>query len=97
MLGNGPGLLSLEAAVMPTAGNLVTKVLSDEPSREAAEEYMVEGADRAEQMVVTYRVALHEIADLLCEQDEVEGERIREVVARHADVSERRGPVRIKA
>ena len=32
-LGNGPGLLSLEAASMPTAANLVAKVLSDEPSR----------------------------------------------------------------
>jgi hypothetical protein len=48
-------------------------------------------------MVTRYRVALNEIADLLCEHDEVEGERIREVVARHTDISERRGPVRIKA
>jgi len=97
MLGNGPGLLSLEAAVMPTAGNLVAKVLADEPTREAAEAYMTEGAERADTMVARYRVALHEIADLLCAQDEVEGERIREIVARHADVDERRGPVRIKA
>ncbi len=96
-LGSGPGLLSLEAASMPTAANLVAKVLSDDPSRAAAEAYMVEGAQRAEQMVTTYRVALHEIADLLCEQDEVKGELIRDVVARHTDVSERRGPVRIKA
>ena len=58
---------------------------------------MAEGADRAEQMVTAYRTALHEIADLLCEQDEVEGARIRDIVARHTDVSERRGPVRIKA
>ncbi len=58
---------------------------------------MVEGADRAAQMVSDHRVALHEIADLLCAQDEVKGEQIRELVARHTDVTERRGPVRIKA
>jgi ATP-dependent Zn protease len=95
-LGNGPGLMSLEAASMPTAANLVAKVLSDDASRAAAEAYMVEGAERAERMVTEHRVALHEIADLLCEQDEVKGEQIRDIVARHADVSERRGPVRIK-
>ena len=95
-LGNGPGLLSLEAAASHAAGNLVAKVMADEPSRAAAEEYMAEGAERAELMVTRYRVALNEIADLLCEHDEVEGERIREVVARHTDITERRGPVRIK-
>ncbi len=52
-LGNGPGLLSLEAASMPTAANLVAKVLSDEPSRQAAEEMMAEGAERAAWMVST--------------------------------------------
>jgi cell division protease FtsH len=95
-LGNGPGLLSLEAAGMPTASNLVAKVLSDEPSRAAAEAYMVEGAERAAFMVETYRTALHEIADLLCEHDEVGGEQIVDIVANHADVTERRGPIRIK-
>jgi len=96
-LGNGPGLLSLEAAATPTAANLVAKVLADETYRQAAEAYMVEGAERADLLVNTYRTALHEIADILCEHDEVEGERIIEIVARHTDVSERRGPVRIKA
>ena len=95
-LGNGPGLLSLEAAAMPTAANLVAKVLADEPSRDAAEAYMAEGAKRAAWMVETYREALHQIADMLCEHDEVEGTRIRDIVARHTDVTERRGAVRIK-
>lgn len=96
-LGNGPGLLSLEAAAIPTAANLVAKVLSDEPSREAAEAFMVEGAERAAVMVETYRTALLAIADLLCENDEVPGAHIVDIVAQHADISERRGPVRIKA
>ncbi len=93
-LGNGPGLLSLEAAAMPTAANLVAKVLSDEPSRAAAEAYMTEGADRAAEMVRSYRGALLEIADGLCADDELAGDTIKEIVARYAVISERRGPVR---
>lgn len=95
-LGNGPGLLSLDAAAMPTAANIVAKVLADEQSREAAEEYMVEGAERASLMVEKYRDALYGIADALCENDEVEGDQIRGIVAAYVDISERRGPVRIK-
>ncbi len=96
-LGNGPGLLSLEAAAMPTAANLVAKVLADEDSRRAAEEIMSEGERRAAEMVDRYREALLRIADVLCENDEVDGDRIRSIVAEYTDITERRGPVRIKA
>ncbi|MEL6893697.1 MAG: AAA family ATPase [Actinomycetota bacterium] len=96
-LGNGPGLLSLESAAMPTAANLVAKVLADEPSRAAAEEMMSEGERRAADMVERYRDALYEIADALCENDEVEGDQIRSIVAEYTDITERRGPVRIKS
>ena len=94
-LGNGPGLLSLEAASMPTAANLVAKVLSDEPSREAAEAYMTEGAERAAWMVSQYKQALYDIADGLCENDELDGETIKAIVRSYADITERRGPIRI--
>jgi ATP-dependent Zn protease len=94
-LGQGPGLLSLEAAAIPTAANLVAKVLSDEPSRQAAEALMVEGSDRAAMMVSKYRDALLRIADALCESDELEGDQIKSIVAEYTDVTERRGPVRI--
>jgi ATP-dependent Zn protease len=94
-LGNGPGLLSLDSAGVPTAGNLVAKVLSDEPSREAAEALMTEGAERAALMTSKYRDALLRIADGLCESDELEGDQIKAIVAEYADVTERRGPVRI--
>jgi cell division protease FtsH len=94
-LGNGPGLLSLEAAAMPTAANLVAKVLADDASREAAEGLMTEGANRAAEMVSTHRQALLEIADGLCIDDELEGQTIKEIVAKYADISERRGPIRI--
>ena len=95
-LGNGPGLLSLEAASMPTAANLVAKVLSDEPSREAAEALMREGADRAALMVSTYRPALYDIADGLCASDELDGDTVRSIVAKYTDITERRGPIRHK-
>ena len=94
-LGNGPGLLSLDAAAVPMAANLVAKVLSDDPSRAAAEAILAEGADRAALMTSTYRDALLRIADGLCESDELEGDQIKSIVAEYADVSERRGPVRI--
>ncbi len=94
-LGNGPGLLSLDSAGVPTAGNLVAKVLSDESSREAAEALMTEGAERAALMTSKYRDALLRIADGLCESDELEGDQIKAIVAEYADVTERRGPVRI--
>jgi len=94
-LGNGPGLLSLEAASMPTAANLVAKVLSDEPSRQAAEELMSEGAARAAWMVSHYRQALYDIADGLCETDELDGDTIKAIVRTYADITERRGPIRI--
>jgi cell division protease FtsH len=94
-LGHGPGLLSLEAASMPTAANLVAKVLSDEPSRAAAEALMAEGADRAAWMVSTYREALYGIADGLCACDELDGDAVRAIVESYTDITERRGPVRI--
>jgi hypothetical protein len=46
-------------------------------------------------MVSTYRQALLEIADGLCVNDELEGRTIKEIVAKYADITERRGPVRI--
>ena len=93
-LGNGPGLLSLEAAAMPTAANLVAKVLADEASREIAEGFMTEGADLAAEMVKNHRGALLEIADGLCLNDELLGQEIKDIVAKYADITERRGPVR---
>ncbi len=95
-LGNGPGLLSLEAAAIPTAGNLVAKVLSDDPSREAAEAIVTEAAEKASMMTAKYRDALLRIADALCESDEIDGDQVKAIVADYTDITERRGPVRIK-
>jgi cell division protease FtsH len=81
-LGHGPGLLSLEAAALPSAGNLVAKVLADEPSRAAADRILDECASQAAGMVSVHRDALLAIADGLCEQDELTGAQVVEIVRR---------------
>ena len=89
------GFIGLGIMGSGMAANLVAKVLSDDPSRRAADAMMDEGADRAATMVSTYREALLRIADGLCEHDELEGAQIKEIVAEYTDITERRGPVRI--
>jgi len=80
-LGAGDSLLSLEAAAMPGGGNLVAKVLADEPSRTKAEAILAAAADRASCMVLEHRSALVAIADALCEHDELSGTEVRRLVA----------------
>ena len=63
MLGAGDSLLSLEAAQLPGAGNLVAKVLHDEKARARADEFMNTAADRAACMVLEHRRALLAVAD----------------------------------
>lgn len=80
-LGAAGSLLSLDAAAMPAGGNLVAKVLADEPTRAKAEALLAAAADRAACMVLEYRVALLGIADALCAHDEVSGIEIGSIVA----------------
>jgi cell division protease FtsH len=79
-LGAVDTLLSLEAAVMPGAGNLVAKVLADEPSRQKVENILESAADRVACMVLEHRAALVGIADALCVNDELNGEEISRIV-----------------
>ncbi len=81
MLGAGGSLLSLEAASLAGAGNLVAKVLHDEQSRARADELMHRAADRAACTVLEHRRALIALADALCEQDEVSGDDVHAIVA----------------
>ena len=78
-LGACDSLISLEAATMP-GGNLVAKVLADEPSRTKAEALLATAADRAACMVLEYREALMSIAAALCEHDELDGSQINHIV-----------------
>jgi cell division protease FtsH len=81
MLGAGGSLLSLEAAQLAGAGNLVAKVMHDEKSRAKADELMHRAADRAACTVLEHRRALISLADALCEQDELSGDEVHAIVA----------------
>jgi ATP-dependent Zn protease len=81
MFGAGGSLLSLEAAQLGGASNLVAKVLHDEPSRAKADELMNKAADRAACTVLEHRRALIALADALCEQDELSGDEVHAIVA----------------
>ncbi|MCU1366549.1 MAG: peptidase family protein [Ilumatobacteraceae bacterium] len=78
-LGAGDSLISLEAAAIP--GNLVAKVVSDEPSRRKVESILGAAADHAACMVLENRVALINLARALLERDELNGSEVHRIVA----------------
>ena len=80
-LGASDSLISLDAAAMPGGGNLVAKVLADEPSRAKVETMLATAADRAACMVLEYREALLSIAASLCVHDELDGAEISRIVS----------------
>jgi len=81
MLGASSSLLSLEAAQMMGADNLVAKVLHDEVAREKADQLMNAAADRAACTLLEHRRALLALADALCDQDELNGDQVHAIVA----------------
>ena len=81
MLGASSSLLSLEAADMAGAHNLVAKVLHDEVAREKADQLMNAAADRAACTLLEHRRALLALADALCEQDELNGDQVHAIIA----------------
>ena len=78
-LGGGDSLISLEAAAIP--GNLVSKVVADEPSRRKAEAILDAAADHAACMVLEHRTALINLARALLERDELNGAEVHRIVA----------------
>ena len=82
-MGAGGSRLSLEAAHVPGAANLVAKVLADEASRAVAERIVDDAEQSARALVSLHREALLAIADALHEHDELSGDEVREIVARH--------------
>lgn len=81
MLGASESLLSLEAAQVPGAGNLVAKVFADDKARAKADELMNSAADRAACTLLEHRRALLALADALCECDELNGDEVHAIVA----------------
>ena len=79
-LGAHDTLVSLEAAAVPGAGNLVAKVLGDESSRVKLEAILSGAADRAACAVLEHRDQLLAIADELCLHDELDGATVMRLV-----------------
>jgi cell division protease FtsH len=86
-LGAGDSLISLEAATMPGAGNLVAKVLADDDSRAKVDNILDSAADRAACMVLEYRESLMAIARGLLEHDELTGAEVHDIVTATAHSS----------
>ena len=82
-MGAGGSRLSLEAAHVPGAANLVAKVLADEASRAAAERIVDDAEQSARALVAQHRDALLAIADALHERDELSGDELRAIVVAH--------------
>jgi ATP-dependent Zn protease len=82
-MGAGGSRLSLQAAAVAGAGNLVAKVLADDAARAAAESLVAEAETAARQLVGTHRDALVALAAALIERDELSGAEVRAVLADH--------------
>lgn len=80
-MGLGGSRLSMEAAVMPGAGNLVAKVLAHDPSRDAAEKLIGEAEAAAREILVANRHALMALSTALLEHDELDGDTVRQILS----------------
>ena len=79
-LGAADTLISLEAASVPMAGNLVAKVLSDPPARAKMENILESAADRVACTMLEHRPTLIALADALCANDELTGDEVTDIV-----------------
>jgi ATP-dependent Zn protease len=85
-LGMGPSLLSLEAAAVAGAGNLVAKVMADEPSRNAADNLLAESRSSVTKLLMHHEAALRACAERLLERDEIAGVELAQLLAKHAPI-----------
>jgi len=81
-LGAAGSLVSFDAAAMAVAGNLVAKVLADEPARAALEAALNAAAAEAQAMLATEPGTLRALADALVQRDELTGDEVRAVIGR---------------
>lgn len=80
-MGAGGSRLSLEAAHVPGAANLVAKVLGDEASRAAAERIIADAEAATRAIVMAHHTTLLEIAEALMTRDELSGDELRSILA----------------
>jgi ATP-dependent Zn protease len=76
--GMAGSLISLEASRAP--GDLVSKALSDEPSRQAMEAFLVSAREGAQEIITAQRHVVEALRDALLERDELIGDEIAAVI-----------------
>jgi cell division protease FtsH len=79
-LGMGGSLVSMEAAAVAGANNLVAKVLANDSTRTAVERLLDDAKAAAEGILHANRHVLEALRDALLERDELVGEEIMEVI-----------------
>jgi cell division protease FtsH len=79
-LGLGGSLLSLEAAAAMGGANIVTKVLSNDSSRAAAEGILTGAKDEVVRLLNDNRHVIEALRDALLDRDELLGEEILDVI-----------------
>jgi ATP-dependent Zn protease len=84
--GMASSLISLEASRAP--GDLVSKALSDEPSRQAMEAFLVSAREGAREIITAQRHVVEALRDALLERDELIGDEIAAVIQEASE----RGP-----
>jgi cell division protease FtsH len=95
-LGMGGTLVSMEAASVPGAGNLMAKVLADEAGRRAVEAILDDARETAERLLRANGHVLEALRDALLERGELVGDEILEVVhAAEEGVIDLRSPARV--
>ncbi|MGA3221720.1 MAG: AAA family ATPase [Acidimicrobiales bacterium] len=77
--GMAGSLISLEASRAP--GDLVSKVLSDEPSRQAVDAFLASARNAARDILLAQRHVVEALRDALLERDELIGDEIAAVIA----------------
>jgi ATP-dependent Zn protease len=76
--GMAGSLISLEASRAP--GDLVSKVLSDEPSRQAVDAFLASAHSAAREILLAQRPVVEALRDALLERDELIGDEIAGVI-----------------
>jgi ATP-dependent Zn protease len=81
--GMADSLISLEASRAP--GDLVSKALSDEPSRKAVEAFLVSARQGAREILLAQRHVVEALRDALLERDELIGDEIAGVIQKASE------------
>jgi cell division protease FtsH len=80
-LGMGDSLLCLDASQSRISGNIVDKVLADEPSRAAADKLLLECKEKVRMLLSARRGPLRRSAQALLDRDEISGTELTQILA----------------